>query len=126
MNATEAAPGAPSTGPADTATIDALKRIKATETEWEEKVSAARRDAEAAFKRLREETDALLASTRTEAEAERTRVLEKTRAGSEAEASQIVAEGERAARTAAQGAGKGVSARKSEVLAVVLGGFQDE
>lgn len=123
MNASEAAPGAGAAGPADTATIDALKRIKATETEWEEKVTSVRSDTEAALKRLKEETDALLAQARTEAETERTRTIEAARAGANAEAAKIVAEGERTARAATEGAGKGVAARKSEVLAVVLGGF---
>ena len=126
MNASEAASGAAATGPADTATIDALKRIKLTETEWEEKVALARREAEAGLKRLREETDARLAAARAEAEAERTRTLEKSRAEADGEAAKIVAEGERAAQKATEGADKGVSARKDEVLAVVLGGFQGE
>ncbi len=126
MNASEAAPGAAAVGPADTATIDALKRIKLAETEWEEKVAAARRDAEASGKRLKEETETLLAQARTEAEAERSRTIERARTAADAEAAQIVAEGERAAKAATEGAGKGVAARKNDVLAVLLGGFQGD
>ena len=126
MNATEAAPHAAPPGPADTATLDALKRIKLTETEWDEKVATARREAEASLKRLKEETETRLAAARAEAEAERGRTLEKARAEADTEATAIVAEGERAAQKATEGTGKGVTARKDEILAVVLGGFQSE
>ena len=126
MNASQAAPGTAAVGPADTATIDALKRIKLTETEWDEKIAAARRDAEAAGRHLKEETEARLARARTEADAERARTIDTARAAADGEAAQIVAEGERAAKAATEGAGKGVSARKNDVLAVVLSGFQGD
>ena len=126
MNASEAAPGASAPSAADTATLDALKRIKLAETEWEGKVASARREAEAATKHLKEETESLLTTARTEAEAERTRRVETARNEADREAAGIVAEGEKAARAAAEGAGKSVSARKDEVLMVVLGGFRSE
>ena len=126
MNASQAAPAATASGPADTATLDALKRIKLAETEWEEKIATARRESETALRQLKEETDAQLTAARAQAEAERTRTLETARAGADAEAAQIVTEGEHAARQATEGTGKGVAARKNEVLAVVLSGFQRE
>ena len=126
MNTSEASSGASTTGSADSATIDALKRIKLAETEWEEKVAAARRDADAALKRLKEETDTLLSTARTEADTARSHAIDKARTEADAEANTIVREGERAAQKATDGAGKDLAARKSEVLAVVLGGFQGE
>ena len=127
MKATETAPGDTAPSPmADNATLDALKRIKLAETEWEGKIAAARRDAETATKRIKEESEAVLASARAQAEAERVQTLDKARTDADREASRIVAEGEQAARAATEGAGKNVTARRDEILAVVLGGFRED
>ncbi len=119
------AEGLPSTSD-DRATIDALKRIKLTETEWQEKLAGARREAEASLQRLREATEVALATARAEAETDRTKAVDRARNEAEIEARAIVADGERAAQAASQGAGRRVADRSEEILAVVLGGFRGE
>jgi vacuolar-type H+-ATPase subunit H len=116
----------PAATASDVGTIDALKRIKATEAEWDAKIAAARQAAEAELKRLRDERDATVAAARAEAEAERARALTKARALAETEAEAIVAEGRSAAQAAATSAGKRPSERRDEILAVVLGSFASE
>jgi vacuolar-type H+-ATPase subunit H len=105
----------------DGGTIDALKRIKATEAEWDGKVAAARRDAEASLRRLHDELEATVQAAHAAAEAERARALQRARAAAEVEAEGILAEGRAAASAAATTAGKRPADREDEVLAAVLG-----
>jgi vacuolar-type H+-ATPase subunit H len=116
----------PGSTASDSGTIDALKRIKATETEWAEKVAAARRETEAALRRGRDESDAIVAAAHTAAEAERAQALERARAAAEVEAQAILAEGRAAAAAAATTSGKRPADREEEVLAVVLGRLATE
>lgn len=113
----------PSPDAANEATIDTLRRIKAAEAEWEERLATARRGAETQLKLLADECAATVAAARAEAEAERARALEQARRDADLEAAGIVAEGERQAAEAREGTGKGVVERRREVLGVVLGPF---
>ncbi len=108
---------------ADTGTIEALKRIKAVEDEWDARLAEARREAEAARKRTSSETETAIATAREVTDAERARAVDAARATADAEARQIIADGEREAAAVARGAGKGVADRKEELLAVLLGRF---
>lgn len=114
-----------STDPANPAlgSIDALKRVKATETDWELRLRAARGAAEAETARLKEESEAAVRAAQQEAEAERTRAVQAARAEADREAEQILAEGTRAAEAAARGEGKRPADRKAEILSSVLAGF---
>ncbi len=118
-------PSATRTGP-DADTIDALKRIKAAEAEWDAKVAAARANADAKLKTAREATERAIADARASAYAERQRAVENARAMADLEARAIVADGERAAKSAADGAGKRPADRKDEILAALLGRFAGE
>jgi len=113
------APGGP-------ASIEVLKRVKATEVEWELKVATAQREAEEALVRRREETAATLKAASAEAEAERARALERARVGAEAEVATILADGRRAAEAAGRAEGKRPQDRRDQVLATVLGPFAAE
>jgi len=110
----------------DAGTIDALKRIKATEAEWAEKTASARRESETAIRRWHDESDAIVAATRAAAEAERAQALATARAAADAEAHAILAEGQAAAIAVATTSGKRPADRADEVLAVVLGSFARE
>jgi len=116
--------GAP--GRSDVGSIEALKRIKAAETEWEEKLASARQMTEATLRRLVEESDATVKATHTEADAARTLSVQRARAEADGEAETIVAEGAKAAAAAARGAGKRPAERSVAVLAAVLGSFGED
>lgn len=103
--------------------IEALKRVRVTEIEWDQKLVAARRESEEALARLREETAVALKEALAAAEAERTRALERARADVEREVTTILAVGERAAQAAARPEGKRPQDRRDQVLVAVLGPF---
>ena len=48
--------------------LEALKRVKATEQEWQQKLETERRSSEAMLQRLREESDATVKAILAEAE----------------------------------------------------------
>lgn len=102
------------------ASVEVLEKIRAAETEAEERVAAARRLAEETLRRLRHEAEDAIATARAEAEGERTHSVEAARTQADREASQILADGERAA--ARLDPGDAVPAeRRAAVLAAVLG-----
>jgi vacuolar-type H+-ATPase subunit H len=114
------------TGRSDIGSIEALKRIKAAETEWDEKIANARQETEAALRRLAEEGDATVKATHAEADSARTLSVQRARADADREAETIVAEGAKAAAAAARGAGKRPADRSAEVLAAVLGSLSED
>ena len=103
--------------------IDALKRVKATETEWETSLRVARGAAEEGLQRLRDESEATVKAAQAEADSERARAVQAARAEAEREAAEILAAGTRVAEAAAQGQGKGAADRRNAILAAVLAGF---
>jgi vacuolar-type H+-ATPase subunit H len=115
------ATGAATALPTDS--IEALKRVRATEIEWEEKLAAAKRSAEGTLQRLREESEVAVKAAQAETEAERYQTVQAARAAADLETAQIVAEGEEVARAAARGEGKHPADRKDAVLSAVLAGF---
>ncbi len=112
--------------PLELGSIEVLKRIKATETEWEEKLTAARRDSESTLARLRSEADQALAAARAETETERAAALERAHAEVEKEVAEIFARGEVEAKDAGSPAGKRPSDHRDQVIALVFGPFAPE
>jgi vacuolar-type H+-ATPase subunit H len=106
--------------------VEALKRVKAVETEWEARVSAARQEAEATLQRLREESEAAVKAAQAEAERERTGRIERARTEIAAEVETIIAGGRVEAAVALRGEGRRPADKKSEILDVVLGSFGKE
>jgi vacuolar-type H+-ATPase subunit H len=113
----------PSSDQSDLGSIEALKRIKAAETEWDEKIARAREEAELALRQITEESEAMVKAAHAKADAARALAVQNARAGADREAETIVAEGAKAAAAAAQGAGKSPADRSADVLAAVLGSF---
>ena len=109
--------------PSDVATVEALRRVKAVESEWELKLRAARGEAEDAVRRARDESEATVKAVGAEAEAERARRLEAGEAAAEKEAEAILQEGSGAAAKLRTEKGKAPSDRASEVLEAVLGPY---
>ncbi len=103
--------------------IEALKRVKETETDWELRLRIARGIAEEALERLRADCDAAVKTARATAEADRTRAVQAAKADADRQAAAILAEGNRAAEAAAQGEGKHPADKKEQILAAVLAGF---
>jgi vacuolar-type H+-ATPase subunit H len=103
---------------AGSGSLTAVKLVKATETEWEAKIAAARKAAEASLAQLREEAAAAVAAARTDVEGERVRSVEAARLLADQEAAKIVAEGEGSAER--DKAGHRLADRKDAVLAAVL------
>ncbi len=116
---TTAAPPAPETP----GSIEALKRVRATEVEWDEKLRVAKEASEAALRRLREETDATVKNVQDEVDAERTAKVLASRSDADQGAAEILAEGAQAADQAARGEGKHPADRRDEILTAVLDGF---
>ncbi len=106
--------------------VDALKRVKAVETEWDARLAEARETSRRELARKREEADAAVKAVLQEAEAERLRALERARIVSEAEARGIVSEGEAAARKVRDEREKRGGGRNGEILAAVLGSFASD
>ncbi|MGI0130374.1 MAG: hypothetical protein ACREDE_03425 [Thermoplasmata archaeon] len=103
--------------------IDALKRVKATESDWELRLRSARGAAEEALERLRTDSEAAVKSAQVAAEGERTNAVLAARQEAERQAAEILAQGTRAAETAAHGEGKRPADQKDAILGTVLAGF---
>lgn len=117
---------APSLPAGSETTVDALKRVKAAETEWEAKVAEARAHRDEAFRRLRDETVAVMKAAHAEVEQERAAAVQAARAATEVEAARIVAEGDRAAAAAAREDPKLLVGKRAAILGAVLDGFAPE
>lgn len=103
--------------------VDALKRVKAAEAEWDARVSAARTESETTLRQLREESDAAVKGALAEAEQVRSARLDQARAEVTSEVDAIVSEGEKAAELAARGEGRRPADKKDAILDAVLGSF---
>jgi vacuolar-type H+-ATPase subunit H len=104
--------------------LDALKRVKATESEWENRIAAARAEVEATLRHLREEGDAAVRAALAEVERERTARLERGRSDTESEIETILSEGRSAAELAARLEGRRPADKRDAILETVLGPFQ--
>lgn len=112
-------------GSSEQPTIDALRRIKAAEEEWEAKLSGARAEKERAIADARSGADAAVKAVASELEKDRGRALETAGAAAEAEARDLLAAGETDAARARSGKKK-LADRKEEVLRAVLGEFTSD
>ena len=110
--------------PPSLGSIEALKRVKEAETEWDLKLRTARGAATEALERLRAESEAAVRAAQAAADAERANTVLAARQEAEREAAEILAAGQRAAASAARGDGKRPADRPDEILAVVLAGFR--
>jgi vacuolar-type H+-ATPase subunit H len=110
----------------DPQTVEALRRVKAVEAEWEAKLRSAREETEQAVRRARDEAEATVKAVQTEVEREHARRLEAAAAAADSEASAIRADGETAAAKIRGGQGRRAADRADEIVAAVLGPFASE
>jgi vacuolar-type H+-ATPase subunit H len=106
--------------------VEALKRVKATENEWDARLAAAREESQAALQSLRAAVEDEARTTSADAERDRVTRIETARAEVGREADAIVAEGQKAADEALRGEGRRPSDKKDAILAAVLGSFGQE
>jgi vacuolar-type H+-ATPase subunit H len=119
-----AAPSARSAAaPVEGASIEALRRIKQAEAEWELKLRAARGESQAAIEALRQEAENAVKSAQSLADGVRANAVLQAKQEAEREATEILRAGTKAADAAALGAGKSPADKKDEILAAVLAGF---
>jgi vacuolar-type H+-ATPase subunit H len=112
--------------PLATGSIDALKRVRAAETEWDQKLTIAKQDAGDALARARAAADEAVRSARLAAEQARGAKVQAARSDADRDAIQILADGAKAADAAAAGEGKRPADRANEILAAVLAGFTSD
>lgn len=106
--------------------IDALKRVRAAETEWEQKVTAAKQDAGEEIARLKTSADDAVKAAQAAAEQQRTAKVQAARSEADREAIVILADGAKAADAAAEGEGKHPADKADAILAAVLAGFTSD
>jgi vacuolar-type H+-ATPase subunit H len=103
--------------------IDALKRVRAAEMEWEQKVTNAKQDAGEEIARLKTAADEAVQAARASAEQARAAVVQTARSEADREAIVILADGAKAADAAAEGEGKRPADKADAILDAVLAGF---
>jgi vacuolar-type H+-ATPase subunit H len=103
--------------------VEALKRVKTTEAECDARLNAARQVTDVKLRQLREEAETAVKAAQAEADRERTERVERARVETAALAEAIVADGRKAAVTAARGEGRRPADKKDAILDAVLGSF---
>ncbi|MFZ3356790.1 MAG: hypothetical protein WA549_08590 [Thermoplasmata archaeon] len=103
--------------------IEALKHVKETESEWERKLQLARSNAKETLERLRAQSEAAVRAAQATADGERAQAVLEARRGAEREAAEILAAGTRAAEAAARPEGKRPADQQELIFAAVLAGF---
>ncbi len=106
--------------------IDALKRVRAAETEWEQKLAAAKQEAGEAIARLKTAADAAVRAAQAAADEDRAATLQAARSEADREAIVILADGAKAADAAAEGAGKRPADKADAIVGAVLAGFASD
>ena len=110
-------------GASEPDSVEALKRVKATENEWDARLNAARKDRDATLERLRTEAAAAVKQAQTEADRDRVERVVQARAETQAEVATILADGASAAERALTGEGRRPADKKDAILDAVLGTF---
>jgi len=108
---------------ADVATVEALRRLKAVEAEWEAKLTTARAATAQGIQLAENEAEATVKAVAAELESDRARQLEAARVAADREAEAIVRGGEQEAEAIRSGKGKRPADRADEIVAAVLGPF---
>ena len=106
--------------------LDDLKRVKDAETEWAERLRAAREEAETKLKQLREESEGRVGLARTAAHQAREERVRSAQQEADREAAKILADGEQQAQAAMSESGKRPAERREGILSAVLGEFRPD
>ena len=106
--------------------VEALKKVKATENEWESRLASARRETETTLAELTAQATAAVKEAQAEADRVRTERVVQARNETAVEAETILTEGRSAAESAARGEGRRPAEKKDAILDVVLGSFEQD
>ncbi|HXY12002.1 MAG TPA: hypothetical protein VEJ85_00695 [Thermoplasmata archaeon] len=106
--------------------VEALKRVKATENEWDARVTTAREVTQTTLQELRADVEVAVRDAAAEAESDRAARVGAARVEVQKEADAIVADGHKAADEALRGEGRRPSDKKAAILAAVLGSFAED
>lgn len=114
-----------SAGPEPVASVEALRRLKEIETEWETKLTQARAEAVQRVAKAREAAEAAVAEARAEVDRAREALLTSARATAQAEAERIVTAGRAEADKVAGAARTASASLKAKLLDAVVGDFRE-
>jgi vacuolar-type H+-ATPase subunit H len=120
------APPPAAAAPAALGSIDALKRVKEAEAEWDLKLRTARGASDEAIAQLKTQAENAIKAAQVAADGERTNAVLAAEQDAEHEATEILTTGAQAAEAAARGDGKHPSDKKDAILHAVLAGFLPE
>jgi len=109
----------PNAGPVGS--LEELQRVKDTETEWANRLRAAREEADATLKRLREEAEGRIGLARTAAHQAREERVRAAQQEADREAAKVIADGEAQVKAAVAGGGKRPTDQRDALLSAVLG-----
>jgi vacuolar-type H+-ATPase subunit H len=110
----------------DAATVEALRRLKAVEAEWDAKLRDARDAAARTVQRSRDESEATVKAVAAENETERNRLLEAGQQAADREAERIGADGARAADAVRADRSKRPAERADAIVRAVLDPFASD
>jgi vacuolar-type H+-ATPase subunit H len=117
---------APNPGPISGESIEALRRLKATEVEVEEKLRAATSAASERLKAAKAEAEETVRQAKDEAERKAALAVETARIGLAAEVASLVKVGETEAAKVRSGAKVVVAALKPKLVDAVVGEFRSD
>ncbi|MCI4321705.1 MAG: hypothetical protein L3K18_04650 [Thermoplasmata archaeon] len=117
---------APNPGPISGESIEALRRLKATEVEVEEKLRVATTAGSERLKAARAEAEETVRQARAEAERTAAMAVEAARIGLDTEVASLVKAGETEAKKVAGGSKVAVGALKSKLVDAVVGEFRSD
>lgn len=112
-------------GAVPAANVEALRRLKEVENDWEAKLAQTRSEVAARVALARDAAEKAIQAARAEMDRLREARLTEARAAAQIEADKILAEGQRAAQALAAAGAKGLAAAQSKIVAAVLGEFRD-
>jgi vacuolar-type H+-ATPase subunit H len=104
--------------------IAALRQLKQIESEWEQKLAAAREEGDKVLGKLREEIEAAVHDARAAAEKDREKTLQTARGAADEEAKRILEVGKAGAQGIGTHSAKDFDAVKEKLIDIVVGEFR--
>lgn len=104
--------------------VDALRQLKAIESEGAARLAALKAEGERTLATVRQEAEAAVLQARLVAEKEAEDNVQKAREAAELEAQLLLAQGERAASEVRSRPASRVTDKQEELLAAILSGFR--
>jgi vacuolar-type H+-ATPase subunit H len=110
--------------PANDASLDALRQLKAAESAWSEKVAKAKADAESELAALKASAEAAVQKARADAETARAERVKDAKFKADVEAESVLRDGEKEAAKVASSDPARASGFGAQAIDAVLGAFR--